>query len=444
MSKVQILRSFVNQRLSAAAEEIFDLFERTIAEYEEEICRSKENQHKLLDAVYNPEIRLHRAEVQQLLSGEEEVPPEQQERSSSLNQEGPPEPPHIKEEQEELWTHEEGEQLRGPEGADIIKFTFTPVPVKSEENDEEKPQSSERHGNHTEESRDREKQNFNPDSLSQPVTHDDTSLSESETDVSSCDWEETSDSQLDETPLPNNKDVPVSDLECDAGNTPLSSECATSFEHDEHLQNRAGFQTGVKPFKCPICGKRYPQKISLTKHMKRHSEGTCFSCSVCKKSFPWRGELVRHMRIHTGEKPFSCSACGIRFSQRIHLTSHLRVHTGEKPFTCSVCQTSFSIRKNLGIHMRIHTGQKPFGCSVCGKRFARRGGLTRHSTVHTGEKAFSCSFCGERFAHLVTLKRHLTVHTGEKAFSCNVCGKRFARLQYLKKHKCVAESSTKK
>ncbi len=64
MSKVQLLRALVNQRLTAAAEEIIGLFERTIAEYEEELCRSKEEnerQRKLLDAVFSPRVRLHRA-----------------------------------------------------------------------------------------------------------------------------------------------------------------------------------------------------------------------------------------------------------------------------------------------------------------------------------------------------------------------------------------------
>ncbi|XP_068589653.1 uncharacterized protein [Cebidichthys violaceus] len=141
MSKVQMLRCLVNQRLTAAAEEIFGVFERTIAEYEEELCRSKEEnerQRKLLDADFNPQLRLHRADVQQLLVVKEEVPPEQQEWSSSLDQEDPepphikedqedPEPPHIKEDQEELRTSQEGEQLQGLEEADIIKFIFTPV-----------------------------------------------------------------------------------------------------------------------------------------------------------------------------------------------------------------------------------------------------------------------------------------------------------------------------
>ncbi|XP_039657016.1 uncharacterized protein LOC120559390 isoform X3 [Perca fluviatilis] len=69
MCKVQMLRALVEQRLTAAAEEIFGLFERTIAEYEEELCRSKEEnerQRELLDAVFNPQLRLHRADVEQL------------------------------------------------------------------------------------------------------------------------------------------------------------------------------------------------------------------------------------------------------------------------------------------------------------------------------------------------------------------------------------------
>lgn len=56
MSKVLPLREFVKQRLAAAAEEIFELYERTIAGYEEEVCR----QRKLLDAILNPEVRLLR------------------------------------------------------------------------------------------------------------------------------------------------------------------------------------------------------------------------------------------------------------------------------------------------------------------------------------------------------------------------------------------------
>ena len=53
MSKVQMLLSLKKQRLTAAAEDIFALFEQTIAELEEELSLSKEENkrlQKLLDA----------------------------------------------------------------------------------------------------------------------------------------------------------------------------------------------------------------------------------------------------------------------------------------------------------------------------------------------------------------------------------------------------------
>ncbi|XP_076610218.1 uncharacterized protein LOC143335009 [Chaetodon auriga] len=349
MSKVQTLRAFVEQRLTAAAEEIMELFERTIAEYEEELCR----QRKLLDAVFQPEVRLHRADVQQLLVSQEEDPPEQQDCLDSLDQEEPPELPHIKEEQEELWTNQE---------ADISKFTLS-VPVKSEEEvDEEEPQSSQLHQRQTEQMKtgsDGEDcggpgpdRNLNPDHL-QAATHDTTSdSSEPETD-DSCDWEERK-----------------------------------------------------KPFNCSECGKRFAQISKLTAHFRVHTGEKPFKCSVCEANFSCRSSLSKHMRIHTGEKRFSCSHCGKRFTQHVTLRQHLTVHTGEKPFSCTVCGKRFTQHGTWKRHSTVHTGEKPFNCTVCGKGFARKTHLKRHSAVHTGEKPFSCSMCGKSFCDLVSVKKH--------------------------------------
>ncbi|CAB1442449.1 unnamed protein product, partial [Pleuronectes platessa] len=111
MSSVQYLREFISERLTAAAEEIFTVFEKTIVQYEEEVDR----QRRLLETVLKPEIKLHRIELpQHHACKKEEVLPDQQlcpqERNSSLDQEEP-EPPQIKEEQEEIFTSQEGEQL---------------------------------------------------------------------------------------------------------------------------------------------------------------------------------------------------------------------------------------------------------------------------------------------------------------------------------------------
>ncbi|XP_068561354.1 zinc finger protein 79-like [Cebidichthys violaceus] len=322
MSKVQMLRCLVNQRLTAAAEEIFGVFERTIAEYEEELCRSKEEnerQRKLLDAVFNPQLRLHRADVQQLLVVKEE----QQEWSSSLDQEDPepphikeeqedPEPPHIKEEQEDPEPPhiKEEQQLQGLEEADI-KFSFTPV---KSEHDEEEAQSSQLHQRQTEQMEteaDGEDcggpepdRNSDPDRYPEPDT--DEKIGDSSDTDDSGDWKETREPQSGLNSL-NNDEVPVSDL-------------------------------------------TYSDREKL------------FSCSECEKTFGKSRNLKKHMIIHTGEKPFSCSECDKCFTQSGHLKTHMRVHTGEKPFSCSVCNTCFSQKKSLTKHMRVHTGEKPVIC----------------------------------------------------------------------------------
>ncbi|GLD67140.1 gastrula zinc finger protein xFG20-1-like protein [Lates japonicus] len=122
-----MLRELVYQRLTAAAEEICGLFERTTAEYEEELSRlqrENERQRKLLDAVLKPEVRLHRTVL-----------------TADIQQD--PEDPHLKKEREQLWRIQEGQQIQGP------------VFLKSED-DEEETQSSQVHQRQTEENREAE------------------------------------------------------------------------------------------------------------------------------------------------------------------------------------------------------------------------------------------------------------------------------------------------
>lgn len=64
MSSLEYLKEFVNERLTAAAEEIFGVFKRTIDEYEEEVVR----QRKMLAVVWKPEIKLLRTGYTLLLT----------------------------------------------------------------------------------------------------------------------------------------------------------------------------------------------------------------------------------------------------------------------------------------------------------------------------------------------------------------------------------------
>ncbi|XP_060951809.1 zinc finger protein Xfin-like [Limanda limanda] len=333
-AQVPELRAMLTERLTAAAEEILAVLEETVAEYEDrveqselEICR----QRRLLDAVMQPEVRLDRSDILELVVSKEEVPWEQQQWSPLVDQEDP-EPPHIKEELEEPWTNQKGEQLKQLEEANR-KFTLTPVAVKSEE-EEEKPQLTQLHQSQTEENRadcggPEPARSSGPDGHLQPGPEDKTEDS-FETEDSEDDW------------IPNSEPGPG--LNIRKNKQPLSDRCTTD----------------RKPFSCSECAIRFCHKSALTEHS----------------------------RTHTGEKPFCCTQCGKRFSRKSTLTIHRRTHTGEKPFSCSQCSKRFSHKSTLKVHMTIHTGEKPFSCSQCDKVFSQSGHLTTHMRSHSGETPF--------------------------------------------------------
>ncbi|XP_049889979.1 uncharacterized protein LOC126383494 isoform X4 [Epinephelus moara] len=100
MSKIEMLRLLINQRLTEAAEEIFGVFGRTIAEYEEEISRSKleiDRQRRLLELSRKPQVSLQANSTAAVC--------EQQDWSASLDL-NEMKPASIKEEEEELWPEE--------------------------------------------------------------------------------------------------------------------------------------------------------------------------------------------------------------------------------------------------------------------------------------------------------------------------------------------------
>ncbi|XP_049906917.1 zinc finger and BTB domain-containing protein 40-like [Epinephelus moara] len=420
MSSLECLREFVNDRLTAALEEIFGVFEKTIVEYEEEINR----QRRLLDMVWNPEVKLHRIELpQQHVCKQEEVLTDQ-ERTSSLDQENP-EPPQIKEEEEELCTSQEGEQLELKEEADT--FMLTPT---HEESDHGEDQTLDCSTVETQSVVMEKPQSYisvlssvvpEPTFDHQLLCHD-SHVAESQDQTRGK--HEDSGSTRDAEPEPQNHHH-TSISHCINVYTPtMTTTHCTS-------------QTVKNSFKCDTCEKAFRYKSLLQRHLIIHTGEKPHSCDTCGKRFSRTSILNAHMRTHTGQKPYSCNTCGKRFSQTSTLSAHIRIHTGEKPYSCNTCGKRFSRTSLLNSHSTVHTGKKPHTCNTCGKRFSRPSLLNAHATVHTGEKPYSCNTCGKRFSRTKQLNAHLRVHTGEKPYSCKTCGKRFSWTSQLKNHRKV-------
>ncbi|XP_067444578.1 zinc finger protein with KRAB and SCAN domains 1-like [Thunnus thynnus] len=322
MTKLELLNVFLNDRLTAAAEEIFRAVKDTVAEYQSEILRSREENERL-KRLLNVAVQrlLLQPEANSVQLQEDDQPCESEWRSSVELLPQVKEEPKLQDIQTDC-PHEGSDSVEGncshveplqrthPPPAQTVcsRETVSPPPLTSQEiktdsdRDKHQPASS------------------LPSSL---TVHSNCRATQSDIAKSH---------RTQKTALSGSVSLQVKGLSRSNGKQSahaLQIKNVRSLKPPPPRPSHPS-QSIQRWHSCKECGKGFSFACQLEVHMRWHTKEKPYSCSVCRKSFTTVSMLKRHHRIHTGEKPFRCHVCGKCFNQSAHLNTHFRLHTRER------------------------------------------------------------------------------------------------------------------
>lgn len=242
-----------------------------------------------------------------------------------------------------------------------------------------------------------------------------------------------------------------------------SRENKTTVVHRRYIISKGAFS-------CSLCGQCYSIAEGFPREMDSSSSGLdtsenignnldfrVFSCTQCGKVFPRRSSLKRHIQLHGNYKPFCCTLCGRAFNRKEHLSRHMVSHTGGRPFHCDICFKPFTRKEHLMRHRNIThfadqhilvTGNKsesvnsgespvvkeevkdydpenPVPCEICGQVFSQKQYLINHQrTIH-----------GIHWEVIESTSKDLLL----RPYNCVVCNKKFTRKEHLVRHHKIHE-----
>ncbi|XP_004078257.1 putative zinc finger protein 705E [Oryzias latipes] len=264
---MQSLREFLNDKLTAVAEEIYEAVEKTIIEYKEEIFRSKEleithlrMQLKLLTS--DPGCTTDMCLEDHLLQPprpDHPPPPAAEEYHQSSPAEAAPQHQYCEEDGDSSVEQEHPESSQ----------------IKAE------PQKTPKH--------------FWIDQDGEP-------LEALESDIKLISSPSGLKPSLQEQALHVHPFLNISDGEESKGKPYSCPVCKKRFSNCSHLSAHIRTHTGERPYRCEICRKRFITTSALNRHQTIHTEGKQFICTYCGKSFKWMESLGRHIRsAHKGD-----------------------------------------------------------------------------------------------------------------------------------------------
>ncbi|XP_049529079.1 zinc finger protein 208 isoform X2 [Dermacentor silvarum] len=107
-----------------------------------------------------------------------------------------------------------------------------------------------------------------------------------------------------------------------------------------------------------------------------------YVCPLCPYETRARGILYRHLLIHTGVKPYCCENCGRRYALPETLLEHMAAHRREPPYKCGRCTMALDHFSEYLRHQVYHMLKSIHRCSFCGEGFVWKQALKHHCKTH--------------------------------------------------------------
>ncbi|XP_057655899.1 gastrula zinc finger protein XlCGF58.1-like [Diorhabda carinulata] len=109
--------------------------------------------------------------------------------------------------------------------------------------------------------------------------------------------------------------------------------CQKPFITSSELKRHVNLHSNVKAFTCEYCQREYKTLRTLNAHVRRsHTIGEKpqekekkYVCHICPSQFYDKQKLSRHLYCHSGIKPFPCTACDKKFTDKCYMKHHMKV-----------------------------------------------------------------------------------------------------------------------
>lgn len=224
-------------------------------------------------------------------------------------------------------------------------------------------------------------------------------------------------------------------------------------------------------FRCNICLKILPSKLTLMAHRTIHSESSnterqLFSCKFCNMKFNNSGPCIKHEKLHNhlnNSKLILLNAPVIKVESKSYDLIDESTEDNKRAF-CTLCNKQFGHNGALTNHMKIHSRGNLYICNQCDKSFRSKRILLRHINAHLNENLvknidienieiekneeqkqnsenslknnnmlFDCDVCEMKFSSADQLIVHRKIHKN-KPYLCTICGRLYAYKFYWDTH----------